>query len=46
MQTKETKRWMRGGGSLYCLNGRSGAEETDRKVVLSGRTWVIRPVTD
>ncbi|MBW1709986.1 MAG: hypothetical protein JRG97_12110 [Deltaproteobacteria bacterium] len=46
MKSKEMKKWMKGGTSLYRLTKKGNGKAGDRNVVLCGRNWVIRPMTD
>ena len=40
------REWLRGGDSLYRPGLPMEARDADRKIVLRGRTWTVRPEAD
>ncbi len=46
MKAERSNEWLKGGTSLYCLKQRDDFDEESRKVVLCGRTWIIKTRSD
>jgi len=46
MRTDQSEEWLKGGTSFYCLKKRDEKDESERGVVLRGRTWVIKALSD
>ncbi len=46
MRTDRTEEWLKGGSSFYGLIKRDEKDESERVVVLRGRTWVIKALSD
>ncbi len=46
MRTDRSEEWLKGGTSFYCLKKRDEKDESERGVVLRGRTWVIKALSD
>ena len=46
MRTDRSNEWLKGGTSYYYLQTRKEKEDADRSVVLCGRTWVIKSLSD
>lgn len=46
MRTDRSEEWLKGGTSFYRLKKRDEKDESERGVVLRGRTWVIKAISD